>query len=78
MSKTDESSQEYWEKVLTESGLAMERGRPLRLWIDRGTPNERREDIVSYVGTSNNLVGIEEEQYRKKSGRVRPKGHAPD
>lgn len=73
-----ENSQEYWERVLSESGLSMNRGRAPQQWIDRGRPNEHREDIVTHVGTSANLVGIEEEETRNRTGRVNPKGHRPE
>lgn len=59
----------YWEKVLKSFSLGMDAGRP-----------RRRE--VSFVGTSINLVGIENEQTANKvwkgGRRVRPKGHGPD
>ena len=76
--KLDENSPEYWERVLRESGLSMNSGRPPQRWIDRGTPEERREDIVIYVGTSNDLVGMEEEENRKVSGKVAPEGHGSE
>lgn len=61
-------SVEHWEKILKDLGLGMNAGRP-----------RRRE--VSFVGTSNDLVGIENEQAgrRVKGGRVvRPDGRGPD
>lgn len=59
----------YWETVLKSHSLGMNEGRP------RG-----RE--VSFVGSSNNVVGIENEQASNKvwkgGRRVRPTGHGPD
>jgi hypothetical protein len=59
----------YWETVLKSHSLGVNAGRP------RG-----RE--VSFVGTSNNLVGIENEQQANKVSkdgrRVCPQGHGPD
>ena len=67
----NDQSQEYWEKILSDSGLSMNRGHPSQIWIDRGTLTERREDKLSYVGTSNDLVNVESEQYSKKTGKKR-------
>ena len=54
---------EYWEQVLDSYRLGMGRG-------------IRRQ--YSFIGTLNNLVGIEEELYRKRTGRSITKGHGPD
>jgi len=53
----DYSSQEYWEKLLTQEGLSMERGRSHKL---------------NYVGTGSTLESIEGE-LRTDTGRIKPK-----
>lgn len=80
--KTIKSETDYWERVLVEHNLSMDRGL-----------NPRQ---VSYVGTSNNLAVLEKTQAGVQSPlrhnyitleglrfynggrRVRPKGHGPD
>jgi hypothetical protein len=53
----DYQSQEYWEKLLTQEGLSMERGRNHKL---------------DYVGTGAVLESMEGES-RMDSGRIKPK-----
>jgi hypothetical protein len=77
-SEEDRILQARWERILTDSGLSMDKGRPPREWIDRGTDRERREDVVEYSGTSNDLVGREEEETRILSGKKSNKGPGPD
>lgn len=71
-------SQSYWESVLASWGLTPENGRTPRLWVNRGTDKEACLRQVKFVGSNMNLEGIEEEQFRKESGIVRPDGHGPD
>ena len=71
------NTQSYWNKALADSGLSMESGRAPRRWVDRGTENERREDALVYVGSSADLVRVEEEQESRRTGHVRPHGHGP-
>jgi hypothetical protein len=73
-----ENSQAYWDKVLSDSGLSMERGRSPRIWIDRDTPNEHRIDVLEYVGTSKDLLDVEEEQEKIRSGKTQLDGDGPD
>ena len=60
----------YWENVLRSWNLSMNRGKSPQTWIDRGTETERRESVTNQVGSLNNLVGVEEEEFRKASGKV--------
>jgi hypothetical protein len=62
---TSETSQEYWEEVLKSHGLSMSSG---------SVPSRK----VSFIGGLNNLVGKEEEEYRRESGQVVPSGKGPD
>lgn len=55
----------YWDKVLKSHGLGVNAG---------AVPSRK----VSFIGGINNLVGKEEEEYRKESGKVDPNGHGPD
>lgn len=55
----------HWERVLASHGLSM----------NAGLHSSKK---VSLVGGLNNLVGMEEEQYRKDLGAVPAKGAGPD
>ncbi len=71
---------DYWNEVLNSYGLSIRRGEfPTRL-VNPGTDTEHKESVGVFVGSSRDLVGVEEEQQRKKffKGRVEPKGHGPD
>jgi hypothetical protein len=68
----------YWDKVLSSLGLSKDRGLPPQFWIDRGGPNEKKVRQALSVGDSTNISNIEEQQYRKRTGRVTSKGHGPD
>lgn len=62
---------------MASHGLSTRRGESPKEWIDRGTDKERREDIVTSVGGSENLAGLEEEEYRKNTGKKSPEGSSP-
>lgn len=72
------TSQSYWDKVLSSLGLSKDRGLPPQFWIDRGGPNEKKVRQTLSVGGMRNIEGVQEEQYRKRTGRVTSKGHGPD
>jgi hypothetical protein len=55
----------YWERVLLSHGLSPNAG---------AVPSRK----VSFIGGLNNLVGKEEEEERKATGQVIPKGHGPE
>jgi hypothetical protein len=65
----------YWEEILRKEGLSMERGLTAPNWLNsfRGG-----KDVISYIGTSNNVVGMEEEQYRHSKGKNTDLGCGPD
>lgn len=70
----------YWNQVLASHGLSMDRAKRSRIQIG---PRENRQQIerVTCIGSSNNLVGLEEEQERSRirgGKRVHPSGHSPD
>jgi hypothetical protein len=69
------SDQLYWETVLNSLGLSMDAGLPPRKWEDSDHPRLR---VTLSVGGLNELVGVEEEQYRKRKGRRDPEGFGPD
>jgi hypothetical protein len=72
------TSRRYWDKILSSLGLSNNRGLPPQFWINRGTDKEKKLRQALSVGNSVNIANIEEEQYRKRSGRVRPEGYGPD
>jgi hypothetical protein len=59
----DYQSEEYWNRLLVEEGLAVDTGRHPKL-----IP----------VGGSYELVVVEKMEYGKRDGKVRPKGAGPD
>jgi hypothetical protein len=63
----------YWEKVLSSHKLSMEKGRAPRF-----RRNGKQIRKVKFVGGMRNIEGIQEQQFRKRTGRVEPKGHGPD
>lgn len=75
---TSNESITYWDKVLSSYGLSKDRGLPPQFWVERGTDQEKKVRQALSVGNSFNISNIEEEQYRKRSGKVRPSGHGPD
>ena len=75
---TTSTDPKYWEKVLTSHGLSAEKGRSPRMWINRGTELEELVRRELFVGGVNEIIGIDEEEFRKESGQVRPKGAGPD
>lgn len=64
---------EYWEQVLTSHKLSMESGRAPRF-----RRNGKQVRKVKFVGDMSNIEGVQERQYRKRTGRVVPDGHGPD
>ena len=56
---------EYWNQVLKSHGLSMSAG---------SVPSRK----VSLVGGLNNLVGVEEQELREETGKVKPAGAGPD
>jgi hypothetical protein len=66
----------YWNEVLVSHGLSTRRGE----FPQRTLPDGIKESLGVFVGTSEDLVGIEEDQERKKiyAGRKTPEGHGPD
>ena len=75
---TTNTSRRYWDKVLSGLGLSKDRGLPPQFWLNRGTESEKKVRQALSVGGSSNIAGIEEEQARKRTGRVSAKGHGPD
>jgi hypothetical protein len=69
---------EYWDEVLRSHDLAEEKGRPPQVWVDRGEDTEYRYRVVNFVGTTDNLTGVQEQEFRKKSGKDSPSGHGPE
>ena len=65
--------QSYWEKVLSSHRLTMEKGRAPRF-----RRNGKQIRKVKFVGGMDNIEGVQEQQYRKRTGRVVPSGHGPD
>lgn len=62
----ENTSKSYWNRVLQRCGLSMASGLAVPTWL-RGVPGRLP---ISYLGTSNNLTGMEEEQNRKdRTGR---------
>jgi hypothetical protein len=60
----------YWERVLHDHNLGMDRGRSGKVG------GERR---LTHVGDSNDLATVESKIVAKKTGqRVRPKGARPE
>jgi len=59
----ENQSQDYWEKVLLSHGLGLRRGESTK---------------ASLRGGISDLVIIEELIYTEESGRVQPKGAAPE
>jgi hypothetical protein len=59
----DYQSEEYWNRLLAEEGLAVDTGRHPKLVL---------------VGGSSELVVVEKMEFGKRFGRVRPKGASSD
>lgn len=72
------TSRKYWDKILSGLGLSKDRGLPPQFWINRGTPEEKKVRQALSVGNSANISSVEEEQFRKRTGKVTPPGHGPD
>lgn len=68
---------EYWELVLLSHGLSNRKGESPRARIktEQGT---KQINKLLHVGGLNNLVSVDEQQFRKESGRVKPDGSGPD
>jgi hypothetical protein len=66
---TQNESREYWETVLQSHGLGMRRGE---------APHIDALSRVLFVGGVNELEGIEEQELRDSTGRVKPSGKGPD
>ncbi len=63
---TEDTSKEYWDKVLKGEGLGMDAGRD---------PGHRK---LVLVGGSQDIEMVDEIMVKKRAGRVRPKGNGPD
>jgi hypothetical protein len=61
----DSDSLEYWNLVLKSHGLSMSAG---------SMPSRK----VSFVGGINNLVGVEEEEFKIETGVIKPERPGPD
>ena len=61
---TTNTSQQYWEEVLISHGLGEQRARATTKTVLRGGIRE--------------LVGIEESEYEKSTGKVKPFGRGPE
>lgn len=68
----------YWEKVLRSHNLSVNRGAHPQTKIRYNDGEIEKVDVVLSVGGLNNLVGVEEQEYRIASGKVKPSGHGPD
>jgi hypothetical protein len=68
----------YWNRVLNSWGLPTEKGRPARVWENRGTPEETLGRVTSFMGDLNDLNDVQEKIRHKKSGKVNPSGHGPE
>jgi hypothetical protein len=60
----ENKSPKYWAKVLQKLGLSEKRG--------------LQPNLISYMGTSQDLVALEERNAEDATGRVSPRGHGPD
>lgn len=65
---TSNADPSYWEDALCKLGLSMERGATVPNWLNTSRGGK---DVISYIGTSNDLVNVESEQYSKKTGKKR-------
>lgn len=74
---TKSKSPAYWNKVLTSWGLSEEKGRPARIWENRGTDNESLGRVISFIGSTVDVQKQQEERHRKLTGKVSPSGHGP-
>lgn len=75
---TTNHSPEYWRDVLTSWGLSAEKGRPPRVWEDRGQECESLGRKTSFVGNLVDLQDVQELEIKKKSGKVSPSGYRPE
>lgn len=76
---------DYWNKVLNSHGLSMERAARPRIQLgsrdDRQAGRVKWQDRVDYVGSSQDLVRVEEIQNNasvRGGRRVEPSGHRPE
>lgn len=70
MAQPTEDQTKYWERVLSDQGLSMERGAA----NSRVSQADRRRRVVP-VGDGNDLEKIPQ---TRRGRRVRPDGHGPD
>jgi hypothetical protein len=68
MGKKKTEIEKHWSRLLIELGLAMERGAPPRIWVERGTVNERKLRRTITVGNMADLVDVAEGAFRKRLG----------
>jgi hypothetical protein len=71
-------SPEYWSDVLTSWGLPAEKGRPARMWLEDGIGGKRLGRRASFVGSLADLQDVEEQEFRRRKGRVSSSGHGPE
>lgn len=76
---TTNEDPKYWEKVLATHGLDMREGEPPQVYAGNGVGSSARQlSQVLYIGGLNNLVGKELTQQKRKLGKIRRLGAAPD
>lgn len=69
---------DYWSDVLTSWDLSLEKGSPPRFWVNRDTETPILYRRLNFVGTSENLQGVQEQQFRRKLGKTSPSGTGSD
>lgn len=75
---TSNESPEYWTKVLVSWNLASERGRPSRMHMEDGSGGKKLGRRTSFIGSLVNLQTVEEQEFRRKRGKVSPSGSGPE
>lgn len=71
------TSKIYWEMVLRSHGLSPRKGSQPRKTLNQGTPEETQQNLLSFVGNSDDCENKDNEQHMKSLGKVTKRGHGP-